>query len=69
MSRDPIIDEIHAIRAEIAGRHNFDLKSLVRDLQAKQRTSGRPVRPVPDRSVSAVSSDEPSPETTSSSAG
>ena len=38
---DPIIAEIRAIRDEHAARFNYDVKAIFRDIQAKQKASGR----------------------------
>ena len=52
MSRDPIIDDVRAIRDAIAREHNYDLDSIFRMLRAREMTSGRshvtlPPRPLP----------------------
>jgi hypothetical protein len=36
MPRDPIVEEVHRIRAAYAARFNFDLAALVRDLKERQ---------------------------------
>jgi hypothetical protein len=36
MARDPIVDEVHRIRAAYAARFNFDLGALLGDLKARQ---------------------------------
>ena len=41
MSRDPIIDEVRAIRDAIAREHNYDLDSIFRMLRAREATSER----------------------------
>ena len=41
MRNDPIVDEIRKIREEYAAKFKFDLKAIYRDLQEKERTSGR----------------------------
>ena len=38
---DPIIAEIRAIRDEHAARFNYDVKAIFRDIQARQKASGR----------------------------
>lgn len=52
MSRDPIIDDVRAIRDAIAKEHNYDLDSIFQMLRARETASGRshvtlPPRPVP----------------------
>ena len=49
---DPIIAEIRAIRDEHAARFNYDVKAIFRDIQAKQKASGRKyVRYPPKRTI------------------
>ena len=51
---DPIIAELRAIRQEYAGRFNYDVDAMFRDLRARQDASGRQyVRLQSGRSVSA----------------
>jgi hypothetical protein len=38
---DPIVDEIRRFRDAHAARFNYDLDAIVRDLQEKQKQSGR----------------------------
>ena len=40
--RDPIIEEIHRHREDLLREHGNDPEALVRYLQEKERTSGRP---------------------------
>jgi hypothetical protein len=40
MSKDPIVEEVRAIRDEIAKEHGYDLDSIFKDLQ--KRDSSRP---------------------------
>ena len=37
----PIIAELRAVRDAHAARFNYDVKAIFRDLQARQKTSGR----------------------------
>lgn len=41
MKRDPIVDEVRAIRDAIAREHNYDLDSILRMLRASEAKSGR----------------------------
>ena len=50
---DPIIDEIHAIREEIAKRNNYDLHAIAEELRRATAASGRQVITLPPRPVSA----------------
>jgi hypothetical protein len=43
MQRDPIIEEIHAIREAFAKDHNDDLVAMFTTLRRHQRESGREV--------------------------
>jgi hypothetical protein len=51
MARDPIVDEIHAIREELARQHNYDLDAIVEALQKASAQSGRRVVTLPPRPV------------------
>jgi len=41
MAKDPIVEEVRAIRAAIAAEHGNDLEAIVRALKRKQGTDGR----------------------------
>jgi len=41
MSRDPIVDEVRAIRAAIAQEHGNDLKAIIAALKRREGTDGR----------------------------
>lgn len=41
MWTDPIIKEIHQIRAEHAAQFNYDLTAIVKDLQREEQESGK----------------------------
>jgi len=43
LKTDPIIDEIHQIRARYAAQFNFDLDAMFADLKAKEQYSGRQI--------------------------
>ena len=43
MWRDPIVEEVRAIRVAIAKEHGNDLKALARALRRKEGTDGRRV--------------------------
>lgn len=43
MTTDPIIEELHQIREEIAAEFNYDVFAIGAMLQAKQQEEGRPV--------------------------
>ena len=49
---DPIIAELRAVRDEHAARFNYNVKAIFREIQARQKASGRTyVRYPPKRTV------------------
>ena len=65
---DPIVDEIRRIRDAHAARFNYDIRAIVRDLQEKQKRSGRkyvsypPIRIEPKPALPAATSVPPAAE-------
>ena len=43
MFRDPIVEEVRAIREAFAKEHGYDVKAIVRALQREEAESGRRV--------------------------
>jgi hypothetical protein len=43
MTRDSVVDEVRAAREAYAARFGFDLTAIGRDLQARERASGRAI--------------------------
>lgn len=43
MLHDPILDEIHQFRREVAERFNYDVAAIVADAQKRQAESDRPI--------------------------
>ncbi|OFW30640.1 MAG: hypothetical protein A3J28_18705 [Acidobacteria bacterium RIFCSPLOWO2_12_FULL_60_22] len=43
MFRDPIVEEVRAIREAFAKEHGYDIKSIVQALQQEEARSGRRV--------------------------
>jgi hypothetical protein len=43
MKPDPIIEELHRVREELAAQFNFDIYAIGADLQARQAKEDRPV--------------------------
>ena len=39
MIRDPIVDEVRAIREQLAAQFDFDIRKIVEDAQRRQATS------------------------------
>lgn len=40
MIRDPIVEEVRAIREQLAAQFNFDIRKIVEDAQRRQAMSG-----------------------------
>ncbi len=40
---DPVIEEIHAVRREIAKRFDYDVRRISEDAKRRQELGGRPV--------------------------
>lgn len=59
MARDEIVDEIRRIRDAYAKQFNYDLDAICRDLQEKQRLSGRKVVSLPPRRIPVAPESEP----------
>ena len=66
MKKDPIVDEVRAIRDQIAREHNYDLDSIFQMYRELEVTSGRehvsppppPVQPLPKAAQQHVAADE-----------
>jgi hypothetical protein len=43
MWRDPLVQEIRAIRESYAERFDYDLRAIYRDLKKLERQNGRPI--------------------------
>lgn len=43
MTRDPIIEELHQIRAQLAKDLNYDVYAIVAEARTRQGQEGRPV--------------------------
>jgi len=43
MIRDPIVEEVRAVREALAKEHGYDVKAIVRSLQRQEAGSGRRV--------------------------
>jgi hypothetical protein len=60
---DPIVEESHRIRENIAEAHGFDLKAIVADMQSRQDAHGNLlVRREPKRFIETDSDVTPPPE-------
>ena len=66
MKKDPIVDEVRAIRDQIAKEHNYDLDSIFQMFRELEVTSGREhvsppppaVQPLPKAAQQHVAADE-----------
>ena len=38
---DPIIEELHQIREQLSAQFNYDIRAIVADLQAREKTEDR----------------------------
>ncbi len=43
MTRNAILDELHAVRRQILDKYNGDTAAYLRDAQARLEASGRPI--------------------------
>lgn len=53
MIRDPIVDEVRAIREAIAAEHGYNVKAIVEDLRRQEREQGVPNLSFPPKRVPA----------------
>lgn len=53
MLEDPIIEELHKIRAEIAAESNYDMHAIVVALRRRQQAENRTVVILPPKRVAA----------------
>ena len=49
MIRDPIVEEVRAVRDELAKRHGYDIGAIVRALQKASVDEGRQLVSLPPR--------------------
>ena len=68
MIRDPIVDEVRAIREQLAARFDFDIRKIVKDAQKRQASSQarvvsfqRPNQPLQPTAAALSVSGESSP--------
>lgn len=47
--RDPIVEEVHAVRETLAREAGYDLNRIVEAARARQAASGRPVVRLPPK--------------------
>ena len=51
MWKDPIVEEIRAIRDEYARRFNYDIEAMCRDLRTREAQSGHEVVALPPKRI------------------
>ncbi|HEX2573071.1 MAG TPA: hypothetical protein VH877_26220 [Polyangia bacterium] len=51
MGRDPIVDEVRAIREALAEECGYDVREIVRILKKEESESGQPVVSLPPRKM------------------
>ncbi len=54
MIEDPIIEELHKIREEIAAESNYDMHAIVVALRRRQQAENRPVISLPPKRVADI---------------
>lgn len=52
--KDPIIEEIHAVREEIARKADYDIEKILEAARARQAASGRPSVQLSPKKVAAT---------------
>lgn len=51
MWKDPVVEEVRAIRDEYARRLNYDIEAICRDLRAQEPQSGHEVVSLPPKRI------------------
>jgi hypothetical protein len=54
MARDPIVDEVRAIKEKLAARFDFDVRAIAADARRRQQASGHPVVSHPPKRIAAA---------------
>ena len=60
MTRNPILDELHAARRQILAEYNGDTAAYLRDAQARLEASGRPIAHRKQRTIRCTGAAKPS---------
>ena len=65
MIRDPIVEEVRAIREQLAARFDYDIRKIVKDAQERQQSSQARVVSFqrPNRALRPTGAAMPVPET------
>lgn len=51
MTRNAILDELHAIRRQLLAKYNGDTSAYLRDAQSRLEASGRPIAQCKQRAI------------------
>lgn len=51
MWKDPVVEEVRAIRDEFARQFNYDIEAICRELRAQESQSGRDVVALPPKRI------------------
>jgi hypothetical protein len=51
MWKDPVVEEVRAIRDAYAARFNYDIEAMCRDLREEEARSGREVVSLPPKRI------------------
>ncbi len=54
MWKDPIVEEVRAVREAYAARFNYDIEAMCRDLREEEARSGREVVSLPPKRIVPV---------------
>lgn len=54
MWKDPVVEEVRAIRDAYAARFNYDIEAMCRDLREEEARSGREVVALPPKRIVSV---------------
>jgi len=58
MTRNAILDELHAVRRQILAEYNGDTSAYLRDAQARLEASGRPIAHRKQRTINRAGSEK-----------
>ena len=54
MTEDPIIEELHKIREEMAAKHNYDVHAIAAEIRQRQQAENRQVVSLPPKRVASA---------------
>jgi hypothetical protein len=62
MWKDPVVEEVRAIRDAYAKQFKYDLEAIYCDLKEQEAQSGREVVSLPPKRIALVGRESPGPE-------